>query len=131
MRALRRRRALAVVLAASAALVSCQTMRSQTWIGDEPKPATRDELYRLYGPPDAIRREAGSDWLRYDSSVAKGMTFGVRATPQLGGVGLVLSRTQGQGDRVWVEVAPDDRILTFLPLKGSSGLRYRLWPFGR
>jgi hypothetical protein len=109
----------------------CLTSHTDTWIGDVPVPATRDELYRLYGPPDAIRRDEGRMWLRYDSSVAKGMTLGARAGPNRVGVGLVFSRTRSVADRVWVEVAPDGRILKVDPLRASDRPRYRPWPFGR
>jgi hypothetical protein len=117
-------------LAALLALLAsgCLTGRNDTWIGDAPAPGTRDELYRLYGPPDGIRRDEGRLWLRYDSGVTKGMTLGARAHL---GVGLLLSRTQTVADRVWVEVAPDGRIVSVQALEGSSGLRHRLWPFGR
>ena len=109
----------------------CLTSHTDTWIGDAAVPETREELYRLYGPPDGIRRHEGSLWLRYDSSVAKGMTLGGRAGPRWVGVGLVLSRTHSVADRVWVEVAPDGRIVKVEPLRASDRPRYRLWPFGR
>ncbi len=119
-------------LAALLALLAsgCLTGRNDTWIGGAPAPATRDELYRLYGPPDGIRRDAGRLWLRYDSGVTKGMTLGARLPPALLGAGFVLSRTRTVGDRVWVEVAPDGRIVNVEALQGSSGLGHRLWPFG-
>ena len=125
-------RALPLALAVLALpLAGCATHVNDTWIGDGRAPATRSELYRLHGPPDAIRREGTSTWLRYDYSEDKGMTLGVRATPNQLGAGLLLSRISRVGDRVWVEVAPDGRVLSFETLRGTPQLRYRLWPFGR
>jgi hypothetical protein len=120
-----------IAVSLSLLLSGCLTSHTDTWIGDAPSPETRDELYRLYGPPDAIRRHEGRLYLRYDSSVAKGMTLGARAGPRWIGVGLVLSRTRSVGDRVWVEVAPDGRVVDVDPLRASDRPRYRLWPFSR
>jgi hypothetical protein len=64
------------------------------------------------------------------SSVARGMTAGVRLTPDRLGAGLVLGRTQLASDRFWVEVAPDGRIVDVEALRTSPALRRRLWPFG-
>jgi hypothetical protein len=123
-------RAAWVAVSLSLLASGCLTAHTDTWIGDAPVPATRDELYRLYGPPDGIRRQEGRLWLRYDSSVTKGMTLGARVGAERLGAGLVLSRTQSVGDRVWVEVSPDGRIVQVEALPASPGLRHRLWPFG-
>lgn len=45
-------------------------------------------------------------------------------------IGLVLSRSQSQADRLWVRGAPDERITAVEPAVNSDSLRYRLWPFG-
>ena len=119
---MRRGGALALLVLLAGPLAACHTARHDTWIGDAaPPPATRAELYRRYGPPDGIRREGTSTWLRYDSSVTRGATLGFRAQ---GGVGLVLSRRHTVADRVWVEVAPDGRILAFEPM-AATGKRAR------
>jgi hypothetical protein len=116
----------AIVVGATLLLVACQQGQKERWFDPEPFPETRAELYRQYGPPDAIRREGDVRWLRYDHVEGKGMTFGARYY----GLGLVMSRYQNQADRLWVQVAPDDRITAVEPDVGSDRLRYRLWPFG-
>jgi len=110
----------------------CATHVNGTWIGDEGSPATRRELYRRYGPPDAIRRtDTDRTFLRYDYSEDRGVTFGVRSQPSRLGAGIVLSRIARAGDRVWVEVADDGRVVHFETLRATPKLRYRLWPFGK
>jgi hypothetical protein len=113
-------------LAAGLLLAGCQQGQTSSWIYKEPFPTTRAELYQKYGIPDAIRVEGADRWLRYDSAEAKGMTLGARYY----GVGLVMGRSQSQGDRVWVRVDPDGRITAVEPNKNSDNLHYRLWPFG-
>jgi hypothetical protein len=54
------------------------------------------------------------------------MTFGARYY----GLGLVLSGYHTQADRLWVRVAPDERITAVEPDVGTDKLRYRLWPLG-
>jgi hypothetical protein len=54
------------------------------------------------------------------------MTLGARYY----GLGLVVSRYRTQADRLWVRVAPDDRITAVEPAVNSDKLSYRLWPFG-
>ena len=110
----------------------CATHVNDTWIGDEGSPATRSELYRRYGPPDAIRTtETDRVFLRYDYSEDRGMTLGARSTPNHLGAGIVLSRISRASDRVWVEVASDGHVLGFETLRATPKLRYRLWPFGK
>ena len=115
-----------IALGAALLLAVCQQGEEQRWIDPEPFPETRADLYRQYGPPDAIRREGDIRWLRYDHGEGKGMTFGARYY----GLGLVLSRYHTQADRLWVRVAPDERITAVEPDVGTDKLRYRLWPFG-
>jgi hypothetical protein len=120
------RTACAIVLGAAFLLGACQQGQEQRWIDPQPFPETRADLYRQYGPPNAIRREGDIRWLRYDHRAGKGMTFGARYY----GLGLVMSRYQTQVDRLWVRVAPDDRITAVEPAVNTDELRYRLWPFG-
>ena len=70
--------------------------------------------------------EGDNRWLRYDRAKAKGMTLGARYY----GLGLALSRSQSQADRLWIRVAPDERITAVQPAVASDTLGYRLWPFG-
>jgi hypothetical protein len=120
------RTARAIILGAALLLGACQQGQQERWVDAEPFPETRADLYRQYGPPDAIRREGDIRWLRYDHGEGKGMTLGARYY----GLGLVMSRYHAQADRLWVEVAPDDRITAVEPEVGTDRLRYRLWPFG-
>jgi hypothetical protein len=120
------RTAFAIALGAALLLGACQQGQDQRWIDQQPFPETRADLYRQYGPPDAIRREGDIRWLRCDYGEGKGMTFGARYY----GLGLVVSRYQTQADRLWVRVAPDDRITAVEPAVNTDKLRYRLWPFG-
>jgi hypothetical protein len=113
-------------LAAGLLLAACAQGETSSWIYQEPFPTTRAELYRQYGIPDAIRVEGDDRWLRYDSARAKGMTLGARYYL----IGLVFGRSQSQGDRVWVQVASDDRITAVEPDRNSDDPHYRLWPFG-
>lgn len=107
-------------------LAACSQAEDQSWFYQEPFSENRAELYRQYGPPDAIRVEGDDRWLRYDHAKAKGMTLGARYYL----IGLVFSRSQSQADRLWVRVAPDERITAVEPEVNSDDLRYRLWPFG-
>ena len=118
--------ALAAALVAGLVLGACSQRQSHVWIEPDAVPATRDELYSRYGVPDAIRVDGDDRWLRYDRAEAKGMTFGARYYA----LGLVIGRSQSQADRLWVRVAPDDRITAVEPVVYSDDLSYRLWPFG-
>jgi hypothetical protein len=116
----------AIALGAALFLGACQQGQEQEWIDQQQFPATRADLYRQYGPPDAIRREGDVRWLRYDHGEGKGMAFGARYY----GLGLVMSRYQTQADRLWVRVGPDEQITAVEPAVNTDDLRYRLWPFG-
>jgi hypothetical protein len=104
----------------------CLTGTNDVWIDREPRPETRAELYRRFGPPDAIRRKGEDVYLRYDYFEDKGMMLGARYF----GLGLVLERNGRALDRVWVRVAPDGRVRSFAAERGTPDLGYRLWPFG-
>jgi hypothetical protein len=114
-------------LAALLALVTsaCTTWHDDLWIDEEPMPETRAELYERFGPPDAIRRERGQRFLRYDYAEWKGLTLGARWQ----GIGILLSRRHKGGDTVWVEVDAEDRVQSVTPWRNSTNLSYRLWPF--
>lgn len=114
------------MIAAAVLLAACSQSENESWFYKQPFPSTRAELYRQYGVPDAIRVEGDSRWLRYDHAKAKGMTLGARYW----GIGFILGRSQSQADRLWVQVAADDRITAVEPAVNSDDLRYRLWPFG-
>lgn len=120
------RTACAIALGAALLLCACQQGQKERWVDPDPFPATQAELYRQYGPPDAIRREGNDRWLRYDHAEGKGMTLGARYY----GLGLIMSRHHTQADRLWVRVSADDRITAVEPDVGTDRLRYRLWPFG-
>ena len=121
------RRAAAVgLLAAAWLLTACSQSQTSQWYGDETLPATKAELYRQIGVPDAIRVQGTDRWLRYDSEKAKGMTLGARYY----GLGLLIGRGQSQADRVWFRIDPEDRITGVEPQRNSDQLEYRLWPFG-
>lgn len=127
-----RRDVLLLAMFLALATSGCATHVNGTWIGDEGSPATRSELYRRHGPPDAIRRtDTDRLFLRYDYSEDRGITLGARSTPTHLGAGIVLSRISRAGDRVWVEVASDGRVVGFETLRATPKLRYRLWPFGK
>jgi hypothetical protein len=114
------------MLVLAALLSACSQTREQSSFDQGQLPSTRAELYRQYGVPDAIRIEGEDRWLRYDHAAGKGMTLGARYW----GLGLVIGRSQSQADRLWVRVAPDDRITAVEPMVASDELHYRLWPFG-
>lgn len=116
---------LAAALSIAALSTGCMTAREGTWIYSEDLPETRGELYSRFGPPAAIRREGEDRWLRYDSAVVKGMTFGLRYLA----LGAIVGRSHRALSRVWIEVGPNDRILTVAP-DASPQPPYRLWPFG-
>ena len=69
------RTACAVALGAALLLGACQQGQTERWVDPEPFPETRADLYRQYGPPDAIRREGDSRWLRYDHAEGKAGTI--------------------------------------------------------
>ena len=114
------------LLAAAWLLSACAQSQTEQWHGDETLPATKAELYRQIGVPDAIRVQGEDRWLRYDSEQAKGMTLGARYY----GLGLVMGRGQSYGDRLWIRIDPDDRVTAVEPALNSDELEYRLWPFG-
>jgi hypothetical protein len=113
-------------LGAGFLLGGCAQSQQQSWMYREPFPENRAELYRQYGPPDAIRVEVEDRWLRYDHSERKGMTLGARYYL----LGLVIGRSQSAADRLWVKVAPDERITEVDPAVNTDQLHYRFWPFG-
>lgn len=121
-----RRAAVAASLVAALVLGACAQRQTEAWLPPDDVPATRAELYDRFGVPDAVRVDGEDRWLRYDHAEAKGMTFGARYYA----LGLVIGRSQSQADRLWVRVAPDDRITAVEPVVYSDDLRYRLWPFG-
>ena len=123
-----RRAALTTALLAAAwLLAACSQGQDQVWFGDEePFPTTKADLYRQHGVPDAIRVKGEDRWLRYDHAESKGMTLGARYFA----LGLVIGRRQSQADRLWVRLAPDDRITAVERAVNSGDLEYRLWPFG-
>jgi hypothetical protein len=121
-----KRVAIAVSLVAGLLLGGCTQSQNQVWIPPDEVPGTRAELYRQYGVPDAIRVDGEDRWLRYDHAEAKGMKLGARYY----GLGLVVGRSHAQADRLWIKVAPDDRITAVEPIVYSDDLAYRLWPFG-
>ena len=114
------------LLAAGWLLAACAQSQTEPWHGDEDLPATKAELYRQIGVPDAIRVQGADRWLRYDSEQAKGMTLGARYY----GLGFVMGRGQSYGDRLWVRIDPEDRVTAVAPALNSDQLEYRLWPFG-
>jgi hypothetical protein len=121
-----RRTASAGLLAAAWLLTACSQSQTAQWYGDQALPATKAELYRQIGVPDAIRVQGTDRWLRYDSQKAKGMTLGARYY----GLGLLIGRGQSQADRVWIRLDPEDRVTAVEPALNSDQLEYRLWPFG-
>lgn len=123
---MRRATVTVATIAAALSLAACSQRETENWFYKEPFPATRAELYRQYGVPDAIQVEGDTRWLRYDHAKAKGMTLGARYW----GLGAILGRSQSQADRLWVRVASDDQITAVEPAVNSDDLRYRLWPFG-
>ena len=114
------------LLAAAWLLSACAQSETEQWHGDQTLPATKAELYRQIGVPDAIRVQGEDRWLRYNSKQAKGMTLGARYY----GLGLVMGRRQSYGDRLWIRIDPDDRVTAVEPALNSDELEYRLWPFG-
>ena len=114
---------------AMALLTSCSTVQVGSWIGDSPRPQTKDDLFEMYGIPDAIRttREGGlTHWLRYDSAEAQGMKFGAG----MYGAAFWVGREHRAGDIVWFGISEDGRVVDRVGGQNTSAIRYRLWPFG-
>lgn len=113
---------------ATALLTACLSVQVGSWVGDSPKPKTQDDLYEMYGLPDAIRTtraDEGAHWLRYDSNEAKGMKFGVGPF----GASFYVARQHAAGDTVWFRVAEDGRITEVEAGQNTDSLENRLWPF--
>ena len=103
-------------------------MQVGSWVGDSTKPRTKDDLYEMYGVPDAIRTtraDKDARWLRYDSSEAKGMRFGAGTW----GVAFYVGRVHTAGDTLWYRVAPDGSVTDVIAGRNTDSLENRLWPF--
>ena len=113
---------------AIALLTSCSTSRISNWIGDSPRPQTKDDLFEMYGLPDAIRtsrKGEATHWLRYDSAEVKGMRFGAG----MYGISFSVGRQHRGGDLVWFGVSEDGRVVDVVAGQNSTAVSHRLWPF--
>ena len=104
---------------AIALLTSCSTARVSSWIGDSPRPQTKDDLFEMYGLPDAIRtsrKGEATHWLRYDSAETKGMRFGAG----MYGASVSVGRQHRAGDIVWFGVSEDGRVVDVVAGQNST-----------
>lgn len=120
-------RSLTLLLCAVLALASVGCIQRQThrWVQGYAV-QTQEELYAQHGPPKTIHRDGDLRMLRYDQNRTRGMAFGIGWA----GTRWALINQHHVGDRVWIWVDADGKIVKVKEGKFDQEFEYALWPFG-